>query len=116
MATVHDAAPSAVMPVAKIIGAKVRGRDGETVGKVEELIVEAATGHIVYAALAHGGVLGVGEQLHAVAWSCFAIDPLDGILRLNIVAADLADRPGFDKDAWPDCADAALSEHCGRHA
>ena len=47
--------------VDKIIGSKVINLKGETLGKIEDLVVDIDTGRILYAVLDSGGFLGIGE-------------------------------------------------------
>lgn len=115
MAEVIDASHATLTPMGTICGARVFGGDGAAIGSITELMIEAGTGRIAYAAMTHGGVLGLGEKLFAVPWDCFAVDPLDGALHLKLTAADLSDRPGFDKDAWPTAADESLRQLCRGH-
>ncbi|MFC3713575.1 PRC-barrel domain-containing protein [Sphingoaurantiacus capsulatus] len=97
------------MPAAAICGASVTGSDGESLGTVSELMIDSRSGGIAYAVLAFGGVMGVGEKLFAVPWAAFSADPASGELSLKVSASALAEREGFDKDAWPTSADASFS-------
>ena len=91
----------ALLPSTKICGAAVSGTDGSALGTITDFMVDHDTGALVYAVLAHGGVLGVGEKLFAVPWEAFIVDPLAGALTLNASAASLNAATGIDKDAWP---------------
>jgi sporulation protein YlmC with PRC-barrel domain len=48
--------------VEKIIGSKVINMNGESIGKIENLVVDIDTGKILYAVLESGGFLGIGER------------------------------------------------------
>ena len=85
----------------KICGAAVTSTDGTALGTITDFMVDHDTGAIIYAVLAHGGLLGVGEKLFAVPWSAFIVDPLAGALTLNVAADALDAARGIDKDAWP---------------
>ena len=114
-AHIIHASEHALAPFSALCGV-VTGRDGAKLGAVTELMVEAATGRIGYAALASGGVLGVGEKLYAVPWACFTIEPVTHALSLPLTAAELHTMPDFDKDAWPTEADARFLALCGEPA
>jgi hypothetical protein len=109
MAEVVAAADTTLTPASQLCVAAVLGRDGTGLGHIVELMIEADTGRIGYAALAIGGVMGVGETLHAVPWGCFRIDPLSQILQLPLVADELRALGGFDKDSWPACGDGRIA-------
>lgn len=100
-ATVADAPQATLIAVGAILESPVHGPGGETLGKIAEIMLTAGKGSIAYVVLARGGMLGVGETLHAVSWCDFIVDPEDGTLSLPLSGADLDARGGFDKDNWP---------------
>jgi sporulation protein YlmC with PRC-barrel domain len=59
-------------PVEKIIGSKVINLKGETLGKIENLVVDVDTGRIVYALLESDGFLDIGDKLFPVPWGSLA--------------------------------------------
>lgn len=100
---------AAIMPVGGICGSDVTGADGQSLGSISELMIDAEKGGIAYAVLAYGGVLGVGEKLFAVPWHAFEVDPTSGAITLPVARERFDTSPGFDKDAWPTEADAAFA-------
>ncbi len=100
-ATVAGAAQATLVAAGALLEAPVHGRDGEKLGKIAEIMLAAGKGEIAYVVLARGGVIGLGETLHAVSWCDFTVDPSDGHLSLPLSGADLDARDGFDKDNWP---------------
>ncbi len=100
-ATVAGAAQATLVAAGALIEAPVHGRDGEKLGKIAEIMLAAGKGSIAYVVVATGGMLGIGEALHAVDWCDFTVDPENGRLSLNVGAEEFAGRAGFDKDAWP---------------
>lgn len=100
-AEVADAPQATLIAAGAILETPVHGRGGEKLGKVAEIMLAAGKGEIAYIVLARGGMLGVGEVLHAVSWRDFIIDPDNGSLSLDLSGADLDARGGFDKDHWP---------------
>ena len=51
-----------------LIGLKVVSPQGESLGKIEDLVVHPG-GDVAYGVLSFGGVLGVGDKLFAIPWS-----------------------------------------------
>lgn len=88
-----------------IIGDEIKNMEGETLGHVEDLMLDVAGGGIEYAVVAHGGVLGLGEKLFAVPWTLLEIDRPGQFLVLNVDKEVLRQAEGFDKDSWPNTAD-----------
>ncbi|NNF05869.1 MAG: PRC-barrel domain-containing protein [Candidatus Eisenbacteria bacterium] len=86
-------------------GTKVINKDGEDLGKIEEIMLECSSGSIAYAVLSFGGVLGMGAKLFAVPWRRLEIDTDEEVLRLDVSKELLEKAPGFDKDDWPDFRD-----------
>lgn len=96
-----------LLAATRLAEAKVAGGDGAALGTLSELMLDTTSGAIVYAALAVGGVLGVGERLFAVPWGCFEVDG-EGRVTSRLTAADFEGRDGFDKDCWPTAPDPAF--------
>jgi sporulation protein YlmC with PRC-barrel domain len=103
--------------VDKIIGSKVINLKGETLGKIEDLVVDIDTGRIVYAVLDCGGFLGIGSKLFPVPWGSLAALPLEGIFFLNQSKEQIEKAPAFDKKNLPDMGDmhwgAGIFKHYG---
>ena len=91
--------------VDKIIGSKVINLKGETLGKIEDLVVDIDTGRIVYAILDFGGFLGIGSKLFPVPWESLAALPSEGIFFLNQSKEGIEKAPAFEKKNLPDMGD-----------
>ena len=103
-ATAHEAeiagAPQATLIAAgALIEAAVLGSRGTAIGKVAEIMLAGGEGRIAYVVVASGGVLGIGETLHALPWGEFTVDPQSG--RLSVAHDALDPATAFDKDHWP---------------
>jgi sporulation protein YlmC with PRC-barrel domain len=60
-----------------LLGSPVRNLQGETVGKVEQVIVNPRTGLIRYAFVSMGGFLGLGKQTIGVPWEALEVVQTD---------------------------------------
>jgi sporulation protein YlmC with PRC-barrel domain len=92
--------------VERIIGSKVINFKGETIGKIENLVVDIDTGRIVYAVLESGGFLGIGDKLVPVPWASLAALPSEGIFFLNQSKEQMEKAPAFDRKNVPDMGEA----------
>jgi uncharacterized protein YrrD len=92
----------------EVIGRKVVNNQGENLGKVEEIMIDAVPGRVAYAVLSFGGFLGVGDKLFAVPWKSLNYDPQQQAFVINADKKVLEKAPGFDKNNWPDMADTNL--------
>jgi sporulation protein YlmC with PRC-barrel domain len=101
--------------VEKILGSKVLNLKGETLGKIENLVVDIDSGRIVYALLESGGFLGVGDKLFPVPWEAFAALPSEGIFFLNQSKEQIEKAPAFDKKNLPDMTDTHWGEGIYKH-
>jgi len=98
----HSAAAAGVptlFGVGSLIGAPLRGRDGEQLGVIVDGMMRCDDTGLAYLVVGEGGLAGVGERLHA-------IDP--GEVRFSNTGAacdltpdDLQGLPTLDPDKWP---------------
>ncbi|MBK8180350.1 MAG: PRC-barrel domain-containing protein [Planctomycetes bacterium] len=94
----------------ELIGMKVVSKDGESLGKIEDLVVRPS-GNSSYAVLSFGGWLGMNDKLFAMPWSVLRAVELDTTkkdsartLVLPVVKERFKTAPGFDKRSWPNLA------------
>lgn len=97
----------AVMGAETLLGNEVYNRDNEHLGDIKEFMITMASGHIAYAVLSYGGVLGIGDKLFAVPWAALKLDPLHKRFTLDMPKDALKNAPGFDKAHWPSMIDQA---------
>lgn len=101
----------------RLIGCSLTNDKGESVGTLEDLVLDSSHRRIAYAVVAFGGFLGIGSKRFAMPWQRLAFGDLaagHGVsVSLDVTREELAAAPGFDKGHWPDFADlrwAALVE------
>ncbi|WP_321477856.1 PRC-barrel domain-containing protein [uncultured Paludibaculum sp.] len=95
-----------VLAASTLAGDKVRNTLGEDLGKIDEIMIDIPTGRVAYAVLSFGGILRMGNKLFAVPWSSLRVDEDEKCFILDVDTKMLETAPGFDKDNWPDMADA----------
>ncbi len=92
----------------KIMGMEVHNMQDESLGTVNDIVVDVESGKIEYLAIAHGGVLGVGDKLFAVPMSALACqydtENETHTLILDVSSKKFENAPGFNQDQWPDTA------------
>ena len=101
--------------VEKIIGSQVINGKGETLGKIENLVVDIDSGRILYAILGSGGVLGLGDKLFPVPWEALAALPEEGIFFLNKSKEQMGKAPFYNKGSLPDMTDLHWGEDVFKH-
>jgi sporulation protein YlmC with PRC-barrel domain len=98
-------------------GMEVKNSQGESLGNIDELVIDVPTGKVSYAALSVGGVLGIGDKLFAVPFDQLTLkhDEEETYFLLNVSKEKLAAAPGFNKEKWPNVADANWMAEVNRY-
>jgi len=81
----------------KLKGREVVGSDNQKLGKLEDTVVDLQSGHILYAIIGSGGVLGAGEKKIAIAPQAFT-GMSGNNLQFNGDKAKFNGSPEFTKD------------------
>lgn len=107
--------PRRVLSADSLQGTNVRNREGDDLGKIEEIMLDQSSGKVAYAVLSFGGFMGMGDKLFAIPWKAISLDREDENAILNVQPDVLKNAPGFDKDHWPDFADPKWGESIHAH-
>jgi sporulation protein YlmC with PRC-barrel domain len=103
----------------EVLGLNVMTPDNEdTIGEVDDLVLDSDNGTIRYAAVSVGGFLGIGDKLVAVPWKAFECrkdEDGNSYLSLDTTKEKLEKAPGFDQDNWPDFGNQTWSTENDRH-
>jgi sporulation protein YlmC with PRC-barrel domain len=91
-------------PASRILGMDVENRQGEHLGEIIDLMIDAGDELVEFAILSFGGVMNLGDKLFA-----YPLDRFDRVtardpdkLVLNVAKERLESAPGFDRSLWPD--------------
>jgi len=92
--------PLAADQTAAILGKKVKGPQGEELGLVVDVVVDAA-GHPVAAVIDFGGFLGVGNRNININWRALNFSPGNrtGEIELSLGRDELKAAPEYKPDA-----------------
>lgn len=99
----------------QVIGMNIYNQSEKSVGEIKDIVMDADTGKVRYAAVTYGGFLGMGDKMFAVPWEAFRCqavkdDPNDHYLVLNVTEKQLDGAKGFNQDNWPDFADRGFTD------
>lgn len=98
-------------------GNDVKNAQGDNLGHVKDIMLDTENNRIAYYVLSFGGLFGVGDKLFAIPPEAMKLNTNDKHFVLNIDEDRLKNAEGFNKDRWPDMADATfrgnLYEHYG---
>jgi hypothetical protein len=93
------------MAASTLEGNDVYNPAGESLGSIQEIMLDVPHGRVAYAVLSRGGILGIGDKLYAIPWSALTLDTDRKCFVLNVDKEVLKNADGFDKDNWPSMAD-----------
>lgn len=88
-----------------LIGKPVKNAQNEDLGRVEDIVVDAQSGRILYGVLSFGGFLGIGDKWFAIPWQSLNLSGDYRNFVLNVDKERLQNAQGFDKSQWPNFAD-----------
>ena len=89
----------------KVQGATVYNTALETLGTIQDVMIDKASGRIAYAILSHGGFLGIGDRYYPLPWEKLGYNmEMDGYI-VDIDRETLAGAPSYTDAAavsWHD--------------
>jgi sporulation protein YlmC with PRC-barrel domain len=59
----------------RVIGTDVKDSAGNSIGKIEDIILEKTDNKIMFAVVGFGGLFGMGEKFHPLPWDVLDFDP-----------------------------------------
>ena len=84
---------------------KVTNPEGDTLGNVEEVVLDLQTGQIAYLLLASGGFLGIGEKYLPVPAEALRYNSGAGEYQMDIPKDRLKEAPQIEMKDWPNRPD-----------
>ncbi len=85
----------------EIIGGDVKTSQGDSVGEIQELLIDLKSGNIVGVVISSGGFLGIADTLSTVPTSSLNFDANEGQITTHLTKDQLGKAPQFKSDAWP---------------
>jgi sporulation protein YlmC with PRC-barrel domain len=86
----------------KITGAKVKNTTGDSLGQINDLVIDPSNGQVVYAVVSFCGLMGMGDKLFAIPWRALHWTSPKDYYVLDLDKDTLKKAPGFDKKHWPE--------------
>lgn len=101
----------------ELIGLNVQNNADETVGEINDIVIDSNSGTVDYVALSAGGFLGIGDTLFAVPWKAFECrqNGDEHTVVLDIDKETLSKAKGFNQENWPDTANQQWRSENDRH-
>lgn len=98
----HPNVPLKFLSASSIIGDKVKNKEGDDLGKIDNLMINLATGAIEYVIVARGGFLTINEKDFAIPFKEFQVDAENKCFIINRSKEFMEKAPGFDISHWPE--------------
>jgi sporulation protein YlmC with PRC-barrel domain len=90
----------------QIMGQEIRNPQGERLGRVYDVVLTEDLDAISYIAVSRGGILGIGQTLHAIPWDAVQVGFGGEAYVASISERDLQQTRGFPAGNWPARVDA----------
>ena len=58
----------------RVIGTSVYNGAGDSIGTIEDVVLDKTSNGIMFAVIGFGGFLGIGEKYHAIPWASLDYD------------------------------------------
>lgn len=94
----------ALLRASQLMGQEVRSPEGVRLGRVYDIVLTEDLDSISYIALSRGGILGIGQTLHAIPWDAVQFGFTGEPFVVNITERDLEQTRGFPAGNWPERA------------
>ena len=85
----------------KVSGTEVYSLEDEHIGRIEDVMLDKATGRVVYAVLSFGGFMGLGSKHYPLPWDMLRYNTKLGgyVVKLNKARLD---RAPVAEEGWQD--------------
>lgn len=106
---------SSLVKTSSIVGTRVTNPRGDSLGDIQEIVIDPHTGAVAYVVVSFGSFLGLGGKLFAIPFSLFRYDASGNEYLLDCAPDRLKNAPGFDRDNWPPLSDPRWSREVYEH-
>ena len=101
---------SAAWRSSEVIGHNVKNAKDETIGEIEDLLVDMSSGQIQGVVISSGGFLGIADTLSVVPVSALRFDVDAKTFKTKLTKEQLSKAPQFNKSKWLDFSDVTTME------
>jgi hypothetical protein len=85
----------------KVTDTAVENARGDSLGHIEDIMIDKISGRVAYAILKYGSFLGMGGKLFALPWDILKYDTGRNAYLVDIPEDRLKNAPSFDEGAEP---------------
>lgn len=99
-----------IQKASKLMGVSVMNKQDNTLGKVDNILVDVQSGRSVAVVVSSGGFLGMGDELSAVPPTALRFNTQRDALLLDTTKEMLSSAPHFKGTEWPDFSQPMYSD------
>ena len=77
----------------KVLGTAVQDTSGRKIGEIEDIVLDKQSNNIMFAVVAFGGFLGMGDKFHPIPWSMLDYDPEENAYVVSVTREQLQAAP-----------------------
>lgn len=97
----HKDETVSLISAGKVQGTPVYNTQGESLGEVEDVMIDKRSGKIAYAVMSFGGFLGLGNDYHPLPWNTLKYDTRQDGYVVGLTKRQLEAAPRFARDDNP---------------
>jgi PRC-barrel domain len=97
----HTDETVSLISAGKVQGTPVYNTQGESLGEVEDVMIDKRSGKIAYAVMSFGGFLGLGNDYHPLLWNTLKYDTRQDGYIVGLTKQQLEAAPRFSRDDNP---------------
>ena len=89
----------------QVIGTNLKNAANETIGEVEDLVLDMKKGEILAVVISSGGFLGIADHLSSIPVTALRYDTNEKAFKTDLTKEELGKAPHFNKSNWPNYDD-----------
>ena len=97
----HNDETVSLISAGKVQGTAVYNTQGESLGEVEDVMIDKRSGHVAYAVMSFGGFLGMGDSYHPLPWNVLKYDTSQGGYVVDLDKRMLQEGPSYKAGEEP---------------
>jgi hypothetical protein len=83
----------------KVSGTSVYNPAGDSLGSIDDIMIDKASGRAIYAVMSFGGFFGMGAKFHPLPWATLKYDAQKGGYVVNLDKEMLEGAPSHARDS-----------------
>jgi hypothetical protein len=92
---------TSLISASKVKGTAVYNLKGESLGSIDDIMLDKRSGHVAYAIMSFGGFLGIGNDYHPLPWTVLNYDTARGGYVVDLDRSKLEKAPTYKAGAEP---------------